>query len=55
MSYKKYMCLLCGFIYDEEKGDPDSGLQAGTKFEDIPESWSCPECGVTKAFLELVD
>jgi rubredoxin len=55
MSYKKYKCVVCDFVYDEEKGDPDSGLKAGTRFEDIPEDWSCPECGVTKTFLELLD
>ena len=55
MSYKKYKCVLCNFIYDEELGDPDSGLMAGTRYEDIPESWSCPECGVTKEFLELME
>jgi rubredoxin len=42
-------------IYDEEKGDPDSGLKAGTKYADIPDDWSCPECGVTKTFLELIE
>ena len=55
MSYQKYQCVVCDFIYDEEKGDPDSGLKPGTKFQDIPENWSCPECGVTKTFLELID
>jgi rubredoxin len=55
MSYQKYKCVVCDYIYDEEKGDPDSGLKPGTKFQDIPENWSCPECGVTKTFLELID
>ena len=54
MSFSKYKCVLCDFIYDEAKGDPDSGLKAGTRFEDIPEDWHCPECGVTKTFLELM-
>jgi rubredoxin-NAD+ reductase len=52
---KKYECIVCGYIYDEAKGDPDSGLVAGTKFEDIPEDWSCPECGVTKEHFELIE
>lgn len=51
---RKFHCIVCGFIYDEAKGDPDSGLAPGTKWEDIPEDWSCPECGVTKADFEEV-
>ncbi len=47
--YKKWLCEACGYIYDEEKGDPDSGLMPGTKFEDIPEGWYCPLCGLSKA------
>jgi rubredoxin len=52
---EKYKCVVCDYIYDEALGDPDSGLKPGTKFEDIPEDWSCPECGVTKTFLELME
>jgi rubredoxin-NAD+ reductase len=51
--WRKYICLACGLIYDEEKGDPDSGLAPGTRFEDIPDDWSCPLCGVTKTDFEL--
>lgn len=51
-TYRKFLCIVCGYIYDEEKGDPDSGLAPGTRWEDIPEDWSCPECGVTKADFE---
>ncbi|CAB3799889.1 FAD-dependent oxidoreductase [Pararobbsia alpina] len=47
--WKKYVCRACGVIYDEELGDPDSGIAAGTRFDDIPEDWECPLCGVTKA------
>ena len=54
MNFQKYKCVVCDFVYDEEKGDPDSGLKPGTRFMDIPDDWSCPECGVTKIFLELV-
>jgi rubredoxin---NAD+ reductase len=53
MPFKKYICGLCGFIYDEALGDVDSGLIAGTRFEDIPEDWSCPDCGVSKEMLTL--
>ena len=48
-----YICKACGLIYDESKGDEDSGLAAGTRFADIPEDWACPLCGVTKADFEL--
>ncbi len=44
----KYQCEPCGYIYDEAIGDPDSGIKAGTKFEDIPADWVCPICGVSK-------
>ena len=54
MSTPRWICKTCGWIYDESKGDPDSGLAPGTRFEDIPEDWSCPLCGVTKAdFITL--
>ena len=45
---KKYVCDVCGYVYDPEKGDPDSGIAPGTAFEDIPNDWVCPECGVGK-------
>ena len=45
---EKWECTVCGYIYDPVKGDPDHGVKSGTKFEDIPDSWVCPECGVTK-------
>ncbi len=51
---KKYQCQVCGHIYDEVYGDPDSGIKPGTKFEDIPEDWVCPVCGVDKSnFVEI--
>ena len=50
---KKYLCEACGYIYDHEVGDPDNGVEAGTAFEDIPEDWLCPLCGLGKdAFVE---
>lgn len=45
---KKYVCDVCGYIYDEEIGDPDNGVEAGTKWEDVPEDFLCPFCGVGK-------
>lgn len=50
--WMQYICHACGYIYDEETGDPDGGLAAGTRFEDIPDDWACPLCGVTKADFE---
>ncbi len=44
----KFVCNLCGYIYDEAAGDPDSGIEPGTKWEDIPEDWACPLCGAGK-------
>jgi rubredoxin len=45
---KKYVCDVCGYIYDPAAGDPDSGIAPGTAFEDIPDDWVCPMCGVGK-------
>ena len=44
----KYVCDVCGFVYDPAHGDPANGIAAGTAFEDLPEDWVCPECGVGK-------
>jgi rubredoxin---NAD+ reductase len=52
IAWQLYICRACGLIYDESKGDPDSGLEPGTRFADIPEDWSCPLCGVTKQDFE---
>jgi rubredoxin len=45
---KKYICDVCGYIYDPAKGDPENGIPPGTAFEKLPEDWTCPECGVPK-------
>ena len=45
----KYQCTVCGYIYDPDKGDPDGGIKPGTKFEDIPDDWTCPVCGADKS------
>jgi rubredoxin len=42
----KYVCIVCGYVYDPAEGDPDNGIAAGTKFEALPEDWGCPLCGV---------
>jgi rubredoxin len=52
---KTYMCLICGYIYDESKGDPDGGLSPGTLWEDVPLSWRCPNCGAGKEDFEMTE
>jgi rubredoxin len=54
-NYKQYICSACGWVYEEELGDPDSGLAPGTRFDDIPDDWVCPECGVDKSYFDLLD
>lgn len=54
VAYRRYVCGVCGFIYNEALGDPDEGLAAGTRFEDIPDDWRCPECGVSKSDFRLL-
>lgn len=48
----KYVCTVCGYIYDPEKGDPDSGVEPGTPFENLPDDWVCPMCGAAKDMFE---
>ena len=52
---RRWLCEACGLIYDEARGDPDSGLPPGTRFEDIPEDWRCPVCGVGKADFRPIE
>ena len=52
---KKYVCTVCGYIYDPEAGDPDSGIKPGTPFEKNPDDWECPECGAKKSDFELYE
>ena len=49
---RKYVCIACGYVYDPAEGDPDSGIRPGTLFEEIPEDWVCPLCGVGKDSFE---
>ena len=48
----KYVCSVCGYVYDPAKGDPDNGVQPGTKFADVSADWSCPICGASKDQFE---
>ena len=49
---KKYVCTVCGYVYDEEKGAPEAGIAPGTKWEDVPEDFACPLCSVGKDLFE---
>ncbi|MDO4662997.1 MAG: rubredoxin [Tissierellia bacterium] len=52
---KKYQCTACGYIYDPAQGDPDNGIKENTAFEDLPEDWVCPVCGVNKDMFEVYE
>jgi rubredoxin len=52
--YRQFQCQFCGYIYDERVGDPDHGLAPGTRWEDVPEDWGCPDCAVTKADFQQI-
>lgn len=53
--YRSWICVVCGFIYDEAAGMPDEGIEAGTRWQDVPDSWTCPDCGVGKEDFEMVE
>ena len=52
--FQTWMCLICGWIYDEQAGLPEEGIAAGTRWDDVPMNWSCPECGARKDDFEMV-
>ena len=52
---KKYECSVCHWVYDPQVGDPDNGVAPGTPFEQIPEDWTCPLCGVSKEDFDVVE
>jgi rubredoxin len=53
--FKVWQCILCGFLYDESEGIPSEGIPAGTRWEDVPDTWVCPQCSATKADFEMVE
>lgn len=55
LAMKRFMCLLCGYIYDEALGCPEEGLPPGTAWDDIPLTWRCPDCGAMKDDFEMVE
>ena len=52
--FKKWQCVLCAFFYDEAVGMPSEGIPAGTRWEDVPETWTCPDCAAGKSDFEMV-
>jgi rubredoxin len=54
MEYKTWMCVVCGFIYDESSGRPDEGIAPGTRWQEVPVNWTCPECGARKDDFEML-
>lgn len=53
--YRTWLCVVCGFTYDEAAGLPEEGIEPGTRWEDIPDTWTCPDCGVGKEDFEMVE
>jgi rubredoxin len=54
INFKTYICIVCGFVYDEAEGRTEDGIAPGTLWADVPEDWTCPDCGVSKADFEVV-
>ncbi|MES2662480.1 MAG: rubredoxin [Pseudomonadota bacterium] len=52
---KKWQCIVCGYIYDEELGDPQEGFAPGTRWEDIPADWICPDCSLDKDAFQMIE
>lgn len=52
---RQWQCVVCGFVYDEARGLPEDGIPPGTSWNDIPEDWECPECGVGKGDFEMIE
>ncbi len=55
MSARKWHCTTCDHVYDEALGAPDDGIPPGTRWEDVPDSWTCPDCGAPKSDFVLLD
>ncbi len=53
--WRVYMCVVCGFLYREADGWPEDGIEPGTRWADVPETWACPDCGVSKADFEMIE
>ena len=55
VQFRTWMCLICGWVYDEAAGVPEEGIAPGTRWEDVPMNWTCPECGARKDDFEMVE
>jgi len=55
VEYKKYMCIVCGLIYDEAAGWPEDGIEPGTRWDDVSPTWCCPDCGAVKSDFDMVE
>ena len=53
--YRSFICQVCGWVYEEAEGDPDGDIAPGTRWEDVPMNWVCPECGARKEDFEMVE
>ena len=53
--FKRWLCSVCGIIYDEAKGWPDEGLAPGTRWDDVPLNWTCPDCGAIKGDFDMIE
>ena len=53
--FKKYLCVICGYVYDEAEGWPEDNIEPGTLWKNVPEDWFCPDCGATKDDFEMVE
>ena len=53
--FRRWICDACGYVYDEAKGVPDEGIEPGTRWEDVPLNWQCPECGAGKDDFEMIE
>jgi rubredoxin len=51
----QYLCIICGFIYDEAQGLPEENIPPGTAWKDVPDDWVCPECGAMKSDFEMIE
>ncbi|MEM9383573.1 MAG: rubredoxin [Pseudomonadota bacterium] len=52
---KAYMCVICGFVYKDAEGHPETGITPGTSWDDVPLTWQCPDCGATKEDFEMIE
>ncbi len=55
MEYKVYMCVICGWLYEEERGYPEGGIAPGTRWQDVPANFVCPDCGAGKEDFEMIE